>query len=95
MKKYLQEMLNMIFKLKDMGHVLTNKQQVQAVIHSLPHSWEHMKMHLTHNENIQTMDDIVHHLKLEKEMLEFTKPNTNVYIGASSLRKVSGQKCKR
>ena len=42
----------MICELKDTGHVLTDEQQVQAVIRSLPHSWEHLKMHLTHNENI-------------------------------------------
>ena len=37
MKKHLQEMSNMIYELKDVGHVLIDKQHVQAVIHSLPH----------------------------------------------------------
>ena len=38
MKKHLREMSNMICELKDASHVLTNEQQVQAVIRSLPHS---------------------------------------------------------
>ena len=92
MKKHLREMSNMICELKDAGHVLTDEQQVQAIIRSLPQSWEHMKMHLTHNENIRTMDDVVRHLELEEERLESSKPNTNVYMAESSSRKSFGQK---
>ena len=51
-------------------------------------------MHLTHNENIRTMDDVMCHLKLEEERLGSSKPNTNVYTNESSLRKAFGQKCK-
>ena len=65
MKKHLREMSNMISELKDAGHVLTDEQQVQAVIRSLPHSWEHMKIHLTHNEGIRTLEDAMKHLELE------------------------------
>ena len=90
MKKHLGETSNKIYKLKSVGHVLTDKQQIQALICSLPHSQEHMKMHLTHNENIQTMVDVVHHLKLEEERLEYSKPNTNVYMVESSSRKAYG-----
>ena len=36
MKKHLREMSNMICELKDTGHVLTDEQQVQVVIRSLP-----------------------------------------------------------
>ena len=64
MKKYLRHMSNMIIELKDASHTLTDEQQVQVVIHSLPHSWEHMKMHLTHNENIKTLEDAMHHFEL-------------------------------
>ena len=48
MKKHLREMSNMISELNDAGHVLTKEQKIQAVIRSLPNSWEHMRMHLTH-----------------------------------------------
>ena len=36
MKKHLREMSNMICELKDASHTLTDEQQVQAVICSLP-----------------------------------------------------------
>ena len=45
-------------------------------------------MHLTHNENIQTIDNAMCHLELEEEMLKFTKP-TDVYMATPNLRKVS------
>ena len=57
MKKHLRQMSNMISELKNVDHTLTNKQQLQVIIRSLPQSWEHMKMHLTHNENIKTLED--------------------------------------
>ncbi|XP_031250319.1 uncharacterized protein LOC116108189 [Pistacia vera] len=41
MRVHLRHLSNMISKLRDAGHVLTDEQQVQAVIRSLPHNWEH------------------------------------------------------
>ena len=49
MKKHLRQMSNMISELKDASHTLTDEQQLQAVVRSLPQNWEHMKMHLTYN----------------------------------------------
>ena len=63
-------MENMITKLKEAGHVLSDEQQVQAVIKSLLASWEHMKVNLTHNENIVIFNDVAKHLELEDERLE-------------------------
>ena len=57
MKKHLREMSNMISELNDAGHVLTEEQKIQAVIRSLPNSWEHMRMHLTHSKNIRNFED--------------------------------------
>ena len=68
MKQHLRKMSNMIIELKDAGHILTDEQQVQAVIHSLPQSWEHMKVYLTHNENIKTFKDTMRHLELEEDL---------------------------
>lgn len=65
-------MRNLIRGFKTVGYVLSNK-QVQAVICSLPHSWEHMKVNLIHNEIIITFDDISFHLELEDECLEAAK----------------------
>ncbi|XP_059302782.1 uncharacterized protein LOC132054827 [Lycium ferocissimum] len=64
MKTHLRQMTNMIGVLKDAGHVLTDEQQIQAVIRSLPSSWDHMKMHLTHSERITTREDVRRHLEL-------------------------------
>ena len=74
----------MICELKDVSHVSTDKQQVQVVICCLLYSWEYMKMHLTHNENIKMMDDAMYHLELEEERLKAIKPNTNVYMATSN-----------
>ena len=48
MKKHLREMANIISEVSDAGHKLTEDQKVEAIIRSLPASWEHMKLHLTH-----------------------------------------------
>ena len=54
-------MSNMISELKDAGHNLIDEQKVQAVICLLPQNREHMKMHLTHKENIKTLEDVTIH----------------------------------
>jgi gag-polypeptide of LTR copia-type len=38
MRQHLREMSNMISELKDADHILTNEQQVQTVIRSLPYT---------------------------------------------------------
>ena len=84
MKKHLRQMSNIISELKDAGHTLIDEQQVQAVICSLPQIREHMKMYLTHNENIKTLEDAMHHLELEEDRLMASKKSTDVYIASSS-----------
>ena len=51
-------MSNMISELRGVGHELTNEQQVQAMISSLPSAWEHLRINLTHNDNIKIFDDV-------------------------------------
>jgi ATP-dependent protease HslVU (ClpYQ) ATPase subunit len=74
MRQHLKEMSNMISELKDADHILTDEQQIQALIRSLPHIWEHMKVNLTHNEDIKTLNDAVRHLELEEDRIEASKP---------------------
>ena len=62
-------MSNMINKLRAIGHEMINKQQVQAVIRSLSNNWEHMRVKLTHNENIKIFDDVACHVELEEDRL--------------------------
>ena len=58
-------MYAMIRELHVNGNNLTNEQQVQVVIRSLPKSsWGHIKMILTHNKGIKTFSDIEQHLEL-------------------------------
>ena len=95
MKQHLRAMSSMIRKLKSAGNNLTDKQQVQAVIRSLPSSWETMCQNLTHNENIKTFDDVTHHLELEAKRLEAAKPISSVHMAETSLRKASRPKRKQ
>ena len=62
----LREMSQMIACLKAFGHTITNKQQVQVVIHSLfDEEWQWMKVNSPYNVEIKTFDDIAQHLLLE------------------------------
>ena len=74
MRQHLTVMSNMISELRVVGHEMTDEQQVQAMIHSLPSSWEHMRVNLTHNDNTKTFDDIAHHVELEENRLLTEKP---------------------
>ena len=93
MKQPLKEMKRMIKELKTSRHVLTDEQQVKAVIRSLPKSWEHMVMNMTHNE--KTFDDIVRHLELEVGRLVVARPNEQAYVAESSSCKTFGFKRNR
>ena len=95
MKQHLRAMSSMIWELKSVGNNLTDEQQVQAVIRSLPSSWETICQNLTHNENIKTFDDVVRHLELETEHLEATKPISFVHMAKTSLCKASRPKRKQ
>ncbi|KAK9122763.1 hypothetical protein Sjap_012365 [Stephania japonica] len=95
MRQHLRELSNMINELREAGHILTDEQQVQAVIRSLPHNWEHMKVNLTHNENIKTLNDAGRHLELEEDRIEASRPDTDVYMASSSNKRgYSGYKRK-
>ncbi|OMO55158.1 Heat shock protein Hsp90 [Corchorus capsularis] len=96
MKQHLRTMSTLIRELSAAGVVLTNEQQVQAVISSLPDSWEHMKANMTHNDSVRTFEDITRHLELEDERLKAAKPATDgvANVAESNSRKASGPKRK-
>ena len=81
MIEHLRMMFEMICELKAVGNVLTDEQQVQVVIRSLPDSWVSMKQIITHNENIKNFADISHHVELEVERQEATKSTTFIAHG--------------
>ena len=90
MTEHLRAMSSMIRDLKAAGNVLTDEQQVQAVIRSLPDSWVHMKQIMTHNENIKNFSDISRHVELEAERQEATRVSTLFAQGGE--RKANGPK---
>ena len=65
MQEHLRKMSAMVREVA--GNNLTDEQQIQVVIRSLPNSWEQMKLNMTHNESIQTLQDLSRHLELEAE----------------------------
>lgn len=85
----------MIAQLKSVGHVLPDEQQVQAVIRSLLNNWEHLKVNLTHNDNIKTFAGVARHVELEDERLGAAKAVPNAFVAESSGTKRSSFKHKR
>ena len=89
MKQHLRVMSAMIRELAVAGHNLTQEQQLQAVIRSLPNSWEQMKQNMMHNESVKTFEDISRHLELEAERLEAAKSDGSAMVVESSSRRTS------
>ncbi|KAH0725073.1 hypothetical protein KY284_000938 [Solanum tuberosum] len=74
----------MISQLKSVVHVLSDEQQVQAMIQSLPNNLEHLKVNLTHNDSIKTFYDVAHHVELEDECLGAAKAASNAFVAEAS-----------
>ncbi|GAV71104.1 UBN2_2 domain-containing protein [Cephalotus follicularis] len=74
----LRIMSAMIRDLKNVGNTLSDEQQVQDVIRSLPDSWISMRQIMTHNENIKNFADVSHHVEFEVEREEMT-PTTALF----------------
>ena len=85
-RQYLTVMSNMISELRATRHEITDEQQVQAVICSLPSRWEHMRVNLTHNDNIKTFDDVARHVELEEDRLFARKPVQKAFMTENKLR---------
>ena len=83
-RQHLTIMSNMMSELRGADHELTDEQQVQAVVRSLPSSWEHLRINLTHNENIKTFDDVARHVELEEDRLLTDKPYGEAYMTESN-----------
>ncbi|KAK2971857.1 hypothetical protein RJ640_000874 [Escallonia rubra] len=90
MSEHLRVMSNMIGKLRDAGHALTDEQQVRAVIRSLPASWANMKQILTHSENIKNFSDVSQHVILEAETRDADK--TLTYVAQEGPRNANGKR---
>jgi len=95
MRQHLTVMSNLISELKGAGHEMTDEQQVQVVIRSLPSNWEHMRVNLTHNDNIKTFDDVACHVELEEDQLHAEKPINEAFISETKMHGAYGSKYKR
>ncbi|KAK2989942.1 hypothetical protein RJ640_013866 [Escallonia rubra] len=92
MSEHLRVMSNMIGKLRDAGHALTDEQQVRVVIRSLLASWANTKQILTHSENIKNFSDVSQHVILEAKTRDVDK--TLTYVAQEGSRNANG-KCGR
>lgn len=80
MKKHLHKLVNKINERRDTNHNPTKEWKIQIVIHSLPKSWEHMKVHLMLTSNIATFSDIVIHFYLEEDHLASLMVNNKAHV---------------
>ena len=59
---------------------MTDKQQVQVLIRSLPSNWEYMCVNFTYNDNIKTFDNVVYHVEFEEDQLLTEKPVQEAFM---------------
>ncbi|KAL0373357.1 UNVERIFIED_CONTAM: hypothetical protein Sradi_3251400 [Sesamum radiatum] len=91
MIQHLDVMKDMIRELQNIGCELSDEQQVLAVLRSLPEqTWGHVKLVLTHNEQIKTFDSVASHLKLEADRRELNAlnrlPLSHMSVNASPIK---------
>ncbi|KAL0378716.1 UNVERIFIED_CONTAM: hypothetical protein Sradi_3177100 [Sesamum radiatum] len=88
MIQHLDVMKDMIRELQNAGCELSDEQQVLAVLRSLPEpTWGHVKLVLTHNEQIKTFDSVASHLKLEADRRESERAQQTAFIAHAGQRK--------
>ncbi|KAF7112306.1 hypothetical protein RHSIM_RhsimUnG0242900 [Rhododendron simsii] len=76
MPEHLRVMSAMIRDLRAAGNVLTDEQQILAMLRSLPDkTWDHFKLTMTHNEMVKTFNDLKCHLELEAERQDAMRGN--------------------
>ncbi|KAK2981067.1 hypothetical protein RJ640_003009 [Escallonia rubra] len=92
MSEHLRVTSNMIGKLRDAGHALTNEQQIRAGIRSLPASWANMKQTLNHSENIKNFSDVSQHVIFEAKTRDANK--TLTYVAQKGSRNANGKRRK-
>ncbi|KAG5524057.1 hypothetical protein RHGRI_030902 [Rhododendron griersonianum] len=95
MPEHLRVMSAMIRDLRSAGNVLTDEQQILAMLRSLPDAtWDHFKLTMTHNEMVKTFNDLKCHLELEAERQDAKRGNQALVV-ESGQRKTIGSKRKR
>ncbi|KAK4406655.1 hypothetical protein Sango_0672000 [Sesamum angolense] len=88
MIQHLDVMKDMIRELQNAGCELSDEQQVLAVLRSLlEQTWGHVKLVLTHNEQIKMFDSVASHLKLEVDHRESERAQQAAFVAHTDQRK--------
>ncbi|KAL0322196.1 UNVERIFIED_CONTAM: hypothetical protein Scaly_2516000 [Sesamum calycinum] len=88
MIQHLDVMKDMIRELQNAGCELSDEQQVLVVLRSLPEqAWGHVKLVLTHNEQIKTFDSVASHLKVEADRRESERAQQVAFVAHAGQRK--------
>ncbi|KAL0396254.1 UNVERIFIED_CONTAM: hypothetical protein Scaly_0073800 [Sesamum calycinum] len=81
-------MKDMIRELQNVGCDLSDEQQVLVVLRSLPEqTWEHLKLVLTHNEQIKTFGSVASHLKRKADHRESETAQQAAFVTHAGQRK--------
>ncbi|KAL0401661.1 UNVERIFIED_CONTAM: hypothetical protein Slati_4196000 [Sesamum latifolium] len=81
-------MNDMIRELQNTSRKLNDEQQVLTILKSLPkQTWGHVKLVLTHNEQIKTFDSVTNDLKLEADRRESERAQWAAFAAHASQRK--------
>ncbi|KAL0350110.1 UNVERIFIED_CONTAM: Retrovirus-related Pol polyprotein from transposon TNT 1-94 [Sesamum radiatum] len=80
--------MDMIRELQHAGCELSDEQQVLVVLRLLPeHTWGHVKLVLTHNEQINTFDSVASYLKLQAGRRESERTQQAAFVAHAGQRK--------
>ncbi|KAK4421292.1 hypothetical protein Salat_2079700 [Sesamum alatum] len=88
MIQHLDVIKDMIRELQNVDTKLSDEQKVLAVLRSLPEqTWGHVKLVLTHNEQIKIFDSFASHLKLEADRRESERAQQAALVAHAGQRK--------
>lgn len=84
--EHFRKMLAMIHDLQAPGNILTEQQQIQAVITPSIQNWDTMKLTMMHNQSITRFAQLLSRLELEEERQGF-QMEPSFYATESSQRR--------
>lgn len=73
-------MTNMISELKEVDKLMIDAQQIQVVIHSLPNTWEQMKIKTNHSEGLNTFEHVRRNIDFEEDFLKVVEPKAEAHM---------------
>ncbi|KAK4435044.1 hypothetical protein Salat_0667600 [Sesamum alatum] len=93
MIQHLDVVKDMIRELQNASTELSDEQQVLAVLRSLTEqTWGHVKLVLTHNEQMKTFDSVASHQKVEVDQRESECAQQTVVVAHADQHKLHKSK---